>query len=93
MKEDNVIFVDVDHTLMEKGRVVPNVLDWCWRNKEEGYTLYLWSARGAAYCQKIVERFGLDNVFSATLSKPTIILDDLGSEWDAEVEIVEPTAL
>ncbi len=90
---ERAIFVDVDHTLCEGWRINPRVLAWCWDKKEEGNTLYLWSARGKEYCDKTVERHGLGRLFSATLHKPEIIVDDLVGRWCEDVALVDPANL
>lgn len=79
--ENKVIAVDVDGTLLRRGRVNDSVVAWCVRKKAEGYSLMLWSARGEAHARQAAGLFGLTELFDHIISKPGALLDDKGWAW------------
>ena len=86
------IAVDVDGTLLDaQGRLQSSVVDWCADKIGEGYTLMLWSSRGAAYALQIAEENGVSYLFQNIVSKPGIILDDRGTSWMRFVRVLRPS--
>lgn len=77
----STIAVDVDGTLQIDGQPNSKVIEWCRQKKSEGSTLILWSAAGASHARSFAESFGVAELFSAIISKPSLILDDQGWDW------------
>ncbi len=75
------IAVDVDGTLHNDGVLNMSVVQFCERQKANGFTLNLWSARGKRYAQAAAERFGVTHLFDDIVSKPGYVLDDQGWSW------------
>ncbi|MBL8525388.1 MAG: hydrolase [Betaproteobacteria bacterium] len=78
--QPNIIFVDVDDTLVRSvgTKRIPmlaeigNVRRW----HAEGAMLYLWSSGGAEYARSTAEEFGIAECFQGFLPKPHIYVDD-----------------
>lgn len=83
------IFVDVDGTLHTRGVVNQRVVDFCKKQKEKGFTLCLWSARGKEYAQEAAEAFDVAWLFDDIVSKPGYILDDLGWSWIQYTRVIQ----
>lgn len=75
------IAVDVDGTLHINGIVNVRVVEFCKAQKEKGFVLTLWSARGKAYAQAAAEKLGVTHLFDDIVSKPGYVLDDQGWRW------------
>lgn len=84
----NVIAVDVDGTLIVQGRVNNTLVSWCKRKKNEGFTLILWSMRGANHAQQAAELSGLTDCFDSIISKPGFVVDDKGWSWIQDTVVV-----
>ncbi len=83
---DQVIFVDVDDTLVRsvgaKRIPMPGVVEQIRLLKEQGCVLYLWSSGGAAYCMETAKELKLADCFVGYLPKPHIYIDDQPvNEW------------
>ena len=74
------IFVDVDGTLISRGKLNQAIVDYCRRMRFEGFDVVLWSARGRAHAENAAMKYGLD-FFTAVLGKPGYIIDDIGWSW------------
>lgn len=74
-----VIAIDVDETLIIKGKLNRPLLEWCAKQKAKGFTLILWSARGKENAEKAEKMSGLK--FDIVMSKPGHIVDDIGWGW------------
>ena len=84
-----VIAVDVDDTLMVRGRVNAPLVEWCRRKRAEGFALILWSSRGEAHARRAAELAGLEDCFAVILSKPGYIVDDQGWSWVKYTRVVD----
>lgn len=75
-----IVYVDVDDTLVRsagsKRLPIPDVVAHVRRLKEDGVTLYCWSAGGADYARDAAAEVGLSDVFEAFLPKPRVMIDD-----------------
>ncbi len=82
MHKPQTVAVDVDGTLLKKnGEANLATVDWLRAAKAQGYTLFLWSARGEAHARRAAELCGVTELFCAILAKPGYILDDVGWTW------------
>ena len=81
------IFFDVDHTLVlpsaHENVLRPGAHEAMRRLKQEGYAVYVWSAAGQAYVERVVDLHGLrewvDGCFDKdprVQPKPDFIIDD-----------------
>jgi hypothetical protein len=77
------IFFDVDHTLCFAQELRPGTHEAMRRIKEAGHTIYVWSAGGADYSRRVVDRHELYHWVEACFDKdprveprPDIIIDD-----------------
>lgn len=75
------IAIDVDGTLIINGRLNQRLVNLAAEKKADGFEVLLWSARGKTHAEKIAKRFGIEDNFSAIISKPGYIIDDLGWTW------------
>jgi len=82
------IFVDIDGTLHRRGKANKKAIDFCQQKKAEGFDLVLWSARGREYATEFAQHFQLDELFSAIVSKPGYILDDVGWKWIKYTKVI-----
>jgi hydroxymethylpyrimidine pyrophosphatase-like HAD family hydrolase len=82
------IAVDVDGTLHVNGILNVRVVEFCERQKANGFTLNLWSARGKEYAQAAAEKFGVSHLFDDIISKPGYVLDDQGWNWIKYTQII-----
>ena len=83
-----VIAVDVDGTLIIDGKVNEELVDYCRRKKDEGYTMILWSSRGEANAVSAAKQSGLEDVFNILMSKPGYIVDDKQWSWVKYTRVV-----
>lgn len=86
------IAVDVDGTLHIRGVVNDRVVEFCRAQKERGFVLVLWSARGKAYAQAVAEKFGVTELFDDIVSKPGYVLDDQGWSWIKYTHVIRSLA-
>jgi hydroxymethylpyrimidine pyrophosphatase-like HAD family hydrolase len=82
------IAVDVDGTLLVNGRLNAKLVEFCRAQRARGFSLTLWSARGKAYAQAVVERFDVADLFDDIVGKPGYIVDDLGWTWIKYTQVV-----
>ncbi len=75
------IFVDVDGTLFIGGCLNIVLINFLKSKKEEGFLLVLWSARGREYAELAAEKSGYRYLFTDVISKPGVIVDDVGWGW------------
>lgn len=83
------IAVDVDGTLHRNGVLNQRVVEFCERQKANGYTLNLWSSRGKKYAVAAAEKFGVTHLFDDIISKPGYVLDDQGWSWIRYTQIIK----
>jgi hydroxymethylpyrimidine pyrophosphatase-like HAD family hydrolase len=84
-KRRKVIAVDVDGTLLIKGRLNTKLLSNIKAMVNDGCTAFLWSARGEDYARSFAEKHGIADMFTHILSKPGYAFDDMGWKWLREV--------
>lgn len=82
----NVIFVDVDDTLVRQAgskRIpMPSVIARVRELHAQGSLLYLWSSGGADYARASAVELGIEHCFNGFLPKPDVYLDDQSvDEW------------
>ena len=82
------IAIDVDGTLLKRGKINWPLANWAKQKKLEGFEVILWTARGRPHAAAVVERFGLQDHFSAIIGKPGYIVDDMGWGWTKFTKIV-----
>lgn len=75
------IFVDIDGTLISRGKLNHIIIEYCRHKKAEGFDIVLWSARGREYAEDIAAKFDLAGFFTAIIGKPGYIIDDIGWSW------------
>lgn len=83
-----VIAIDVDGTLLKRGKINWPLANWAKQKKLEGFEVILWTARGRPHAAAVVERFGLESYFSQVIGKPGYIVDDMGWSWTRFTKIV-----
>jgi len=76
-----VVAVDLDGTLMNRGRINTEVLHWIKTAKSCGWTVILWSARGEQKAREAAKRLRVDHIFDSIIGKPTVVVDDNGWDW------------
>ena len=84
------IAIDVDGTLLIRGRLNQPLIEWVKQKKEEGFETILWSARGKDHAAKVANHFGIGDSFDSILSKPGYIVDDLGWKWIKYTRVINP---
>jgi len=75
------IGIDVDGTLVRKGRLDRRLADWAKEKKEEGFEVILWTARGRDHALRTAKKFEIEDHFTAIIGKPGYVVDDLGWTW------------
>jgi hydroxymethylpyrimidine pyrophosphatase-like HAD family hydrolase len=76
-----VMAVDVDGTLVRDGRLVQPLVVWLREQREKGFRLMLWSARGRDHAENAVKLFELHGLFDDVVGKPGYVVDDQGWDW------------
>lgn len=81
-----VVYVDVDDTLVRSAgaKLIPitPVVQKVLKLHQAGAVLYCWSAAGSGYARTVATMLGLEQCFTAFMTKPTIMLDDQEpAEW------------
>jgi predicted HAD superfamily phosphohydrolase YqeG len=87
------IAIDVDGTLLIKGRLNKKLADWAAVKKSEGYEVLLWSAQGKSHAMRTATRFGIVDNFTTILSKPKQVVDDMGWQWVKHTKILDLHAI
>ncbi|OAI19867.1 hypothetical protein A1507_05805 [Methylomonas koyamae] len=85
----NVIYIDVDGTLIINNRANQTLVDWARLRFLEGKEIIVWSARGADNARRAVEICGIGDIVSHTLSKPGYVVDDLGHGFTRYMDIIQ----
>jgi hydroxymethylpyrimidine pyrophosphatase-like HAD family hydrolase len=80
--------VDVDGTLLINGELNQDLREWIEDKKEKRIELILWSARGRDYALRFAEKFEIEHLFDAIISKPGVIVDDKGWGWIEETQVI-----
>ena len=85
----DVIYVDVDGTLLVNGKPNPNVVRLIREKHEDGFQIIVWSSRGSVNAIRAVGLAGLNDIVSHKLSKPGYIVDDKGWSWTRYTEQIK----
>lgn len=84
----NVVYVDVDGTLLVDDQMNQPLIEWIWQRHYEGKQIIVWSARGAEAARLAVDQCEIGDIVSHTLSKPGFIVDDLGHRFTEYMKII-----
>ena len=87
------IAIDIDDTLIGKGKLNKVVYDLAKQRLAEGWEVVLWSARGKDYAQEIATKHGIADAFSMVMGKPSVIVDDKGWSWIKYTKAIHPKQL
>ena len=87
------IAVDVDGTLIVGSQPNAKLIEWCWRMKNEGFRLMLWSARGHDHALNAAKFCEVIELFDSIESKPGYIVDDFGWSWIKFTKIIRNLTL
>ena len=87
-EKPDVVYIDVDGTLLVDDRVNHQLVSWARRQYSEGNQIVVWSARGADNAKRAVELCGIVDIVSHTLSKPGYVVDDLGHRFTEHMEVI-----
>ena len=88
-----VIYVDVDGTLLVKGKIVDPVVKWVRKQKAKGFELVVWSSRGKGHAERTVKAAGLNDCVSCCIAKPGYIVDDMRLSWLGYVAVIHPSQI
>lgn len=83
-----VIAVDVDGTLLIRGRINRALLKRIEVYRAEGFEIWLWTMNGEPHARRVAERFGIANLFDRIMSKPGFLIDDKGARWITKCRIL-----
>lgn len=73
--------IDIDGTLVRDGQLNAALVEWIERKRSAGYDIVLWSARGRKYAEDVAAHYQIAHLFHAIISKPGVIVDDMGWRW------------
>jgi len=77
----NVIYIDVDGTLLKGGKPDLKIVAWARDKYEQGFQIIVWSSRGSMNAIRAVHLADIEDIVSFKLSKPGYIVDDKGWSW------------
>ena len=92
MPSPRCIAVDVDGTLFSAKRprrVNRRLVSSVRAKANEGWDVIVWSMRGSVYARRAARAAGLDDV-AVCVSKPGVIVDDIGLDWLRGCRVVRP---
>ena len=84
----DVVYIDVDGTLIINDRVNKSLVRWSRKQAAAGKQIIVWSARGEENSKRAVEMCGISDIVSHALSKPGYVVDDLGNGWTQYMNIM-----
>lgn len=84
----DVVYIDVDGTLLIDEKINHELVRWARRQYNEGKQLIVWSARGAENAKRAVDLCDIVDIVSHTLSKPGYVVDDLGHGFTQYMEVI-----
>ena len=87
------VAIDVDDTLVINERLNTAVVDYAKERQAAGFEILLWSAKGREHAERIADKFGIRNLFSAIISKPGYIVDDMAWSWTRYTRVVKIDSL
>jgi len=76
-----VIYIDVDGTLIQGGKVNTPLVNWAREKYNDGFQIIVWSSRGAGNSHLAVMQADMEDIVTHILSKPGYIVDDKGWGW------------
>ena len=82
------VCIDVDGTIIQNGRLNKKLAEWASRKRDSGFEVILWSAQGKEHAEKVAAKYGIEKTFSAIISKPGYIVDDLGWSWTKYTKVI-----
>jgi hydroxymethylpyrimidine pyrophosphatase-like HAD family hydrolase len=82
------IGIDVDGTLIQNGKLNRRLAEWAKVKKEAGFEVVLWTAQGKEHAEKVAQKYGIEDHFTAIIGKPGYVVDDLGWAWVKFTKIV-----
>lgn len=91
-KPSDAIYIDADDTLIVNGQPNANVIGWIRtvRAEEPQTDIVLWSRSGSRFARAVAVETGTQDVFTAILGKPTIIVDVDGANWITATRLIKP---
>jgi len=93
-RNESVIFVDVDDTLIRsfgtKQIPIPTAVRYVREMFDAGNVLYCWSRGGAQYSRDVAIKLGIADCFVCFLPKPDVVLDDRLTELLDHCEFIHP---
>lgn len=87
------VAIDVDNTLVINGELNTTVVDYAKERQAAGFEILLWSAGGRKHAEQMADKFGIRDLFSAIISKPGYIVDDMAWAWTRYTRVVKMTTL
>ncbi len=87
-QKPDVVYIDVDGTLLIDDQVNHVLVTWARHEYNKGKQIIVWSARGEANARLAVDVCGMCDIVSHTLSKPGYVVDDLGSGFTQYMDII-----
>lgn len=84
----DVVFIDVDGTLIVDGNVNHDLVMWARQQATNGKDIIVWSARGKSNAEHAVDICGIRDIVSHMISKPGYVVDDLGNGWTQYMNII-----
>ncbi|EJG0999652.1 HAD family hydrolase [Vibrio parahaemolyticus] len=85
-----VAYIDVDGTLFLNGSLNNRLVTFLHKLKSNGWEINLWSANGKEYAERAAAAANCSNLFESILSKPSLVVDDLGWSWVKHTECINP---
>jgi len=80
-KPRKIIAVDIDSTLLTKGKLNQDLVSWVAEKRKDGFDVMLWSAQGRKYAETVADNHGITDLFTHIIGKPSYIVDDVGWKW------------
>jgi len=86
--QPKAVYVDVDGTLIDRGRLNARLVEQLVIQRSTGWFIALWSSRGLAYAQAAAKDHNITDLFDVILPKPGIMIDDQGAGWLKYVRLI-----
>ena len=84
----STVCIDVDGTLLVKGKINRNLVNWIKLNRTN-FNIYCWSLAGEDHAKEVINKFKLETLFDHVISKPHLIIDDRGWNWIKETRVIK----
>ncbi len=85
-----VAYIDVDGTLYLNGSLNTRLVTFLHKLKSQGWEINLWSANGKQHAERAALQANCSNIFDNILTKPSLVVDDLGWSWVKYTECIDP---